>query len=197
MRHLAPVLLACFALFPISEENKGSSSMRKLDETPFYVAGYAVRTNNADELSGRGRIGDLWQRFQQENLAAAIPDRVDGCLIAVYSDYASDEKGEFSYLLGARVSSARHLPAQLSYRRVIAGPYAIFTTEQGPLVQVLQQEWRKIWSAGPNELGGVRAFATDYEVYDQRAADREHAQIEIHIGVKPMPVATPPARDFR
>jgi hypothetical protein len=37
-------------------------------EQPFYVAGYQVRTSNANEMSGHGEIGKLWQRFFQENL---------------------------------------------------------------------------------------------------------------------------------
>jgi len=36
----------------------------------------------------------------------------------------------------------------------------------------------------PKELGGTRAFKTDYEIYDQRAARiRENAQIDVYIGL--------------
>jgi predicted transcriptional regulator YdeE len=36
----------------------------------------------------------------------------------------------------------------------------------------------------PEELGGIRAFQTDYEIYDQRAADPANAQIDVYIGLR-------------
>ncbi len=160
------------------------SPPKTLDEQPFYVAGYQVRTNNANEMSGHGEIGKLWQRFFRESLASQIPDRADAAMIVVYSDYASDEKGDYSYLLGARVSSVDHLPAGLTYKKIAPGPYAVLTTAQGPLVDVLHAEWKKIWSMQPAQLGGKRAFLTDYEVYDARSANPQQAQVEIHVGLR-------------
>jgi predicted transcriptional regulator YdeE len=72
----------------------------------------------------------------------------------------------------------------MAYRKIVAGPYPVFTTRTGPLVEVLREEWKTIWSTRPRELGGHRAFATDYEIYDQRSANPERALIEIHIGLK-------------
>jgi predicted transcriptional regulator YdeE len=37
----------------------------------------------------------------------------------------------------------------------------------------------------PTDLGGRRAFLTDYEVYDQRTSNPQQAQVEIHIGLVP------------
>ena len=157
--------------------------MKIVEEASFYVAGYSVRTNNADEAAGRGQIGKLWSTFAQRNRGAKIPNRLDHRLIVVYSDYASDEKGDYSYLLGARVSSIEGLPAGMMYRQVHAGRYALFTSREGPLRDVVPEEWARIWRTPPAELGGRRAFETDYEVYDERLANPEHAQVEIHVGV--------------
>jgi predicted transcriptional regulator YdeE len=159
--------------------------LKNIHEDSFYVAGYEVRTNNAKEMSGQGEIGKLWQKVMQENLVAQIPNRTDSALMVVYSEYASDEKGDFNYLLGARVSSVEHLPAGMTYRKLVSGPYAVFVTDRGPLVDVLRAEWKEIWAMPPEQMGGQRAFLTDYEVYDQRSADQRQAQIEIHIGLKP------------
>ena len=63
--------------------------------------------------------------------------------------------------------------------------FGLATTEQGPLVEVLQAEWKKIWAMQPAELGGRRAFLTDYEAYDTRSANPQNAQVEIHIGLQP------------
>jgi predicted transcriptional regulator YdeE len=184
---LPSLILACGLLLAMESKDRENASATPKQEDPFWVAGYSIRTNNADEISGRGRIGNLWRRFIQHNLAASLPNRVDQSLVVVYSDYGSDERGEYGYLLGARVSSIEHLRPQMSYRKIVAGPYAVFTTSVGPRVLALQAAWQSIWSSSPAELGGQRAFLTDYELYDRRSADPDHAQIEIHIGLRARP----------
>jgi predicted transcriptional regulator YdeE len=153
--------------------------------SPIYVAGFLVRTTNAKEMDGNGEIPKLWTRFIQQNLGAQIPNRVGQSLMVVYSDYASDEKGEYTYLLGAPVTSVDGLPSNLSFRRIPPGSYATLTTAQGPLIQVLQSAWKQIWTSTPVQLGGPRAFVADYEIYDQRSADPNNAQVEVHVGLQP------------
>jgi predicted transcriptional regulator YdeE len=167
------------------QNGAASSPMKTTLGEPIYVAGFMVRTSNAKEMSGSGEIGKLWGRFMQQNLAAQIPNRVGQNLIVVYSDYASDEKGEFNYLLGAPVTAVDSLPAGLSFRQVPPGQFAVITTAQGPIAEVMQSAWKRIWAMSPAELGGTRAFLEDYEVYDQRSADPANSQVEIHIGLRP------------
>jgi predicted transcriptional regulator YdeE len=192
-RSLLTVL--CLGVLVSASQTAKDAPLKPIHEDSFYVAGYEIRTNNAREMSGQGEIGKLWQKVMQENLVAQIPNRTDSALIVVYSGYASDEKGDFNYLLGARVSSVDKLPAGMTYRKLEPGPYAIFITDQGPLVELLQAEWKKIWTMPPEQMGGKRAFLTDYEVYDQRSADQSHAQIEIHIGLKPVQPLVRPRKD--
>ena len=191
---IAPnVLLAALAVASSSGFDAQNATTNRVSNSPvkttlsapIYVAGFQVRTSNAKEMGGNGEIGKLWTRFMQQNLAAQIPNRVGQTLMVVYSDYASDEKGEYSYLLGAPVSSVDGLPKNLSFRRIPAGTYAVFTTAQGPVIDVLQAAWKQIWATPPSELGGPRAFLADYEIYDQRSADPDNAQVEIHVGLRP------------
>jgi predicted transcriptional regulator YdeE len=178
---IVAVLLICFGLLAPAT---GDSTMKTEHQDSFLVAGYSARTNNAAEASGKGKIGPLWQRWFAENLGANVPNRIGNDILAVYSDYASDEKGDYTYTLGVRVSGTDGLPADLKYRKIAAGRYAVFTTDYGPVTQVVPAEWQKIWAAPASELGGKRAFVTDFEVYDQRAADPQHAQIDIHIRLR-------------
>jgi len=46
--------------------------------TGFYIAGLTARTNNAHEMSGEGKIGNVWHRFLQPNLVAKIPSKIGG-----------------------------------------------------------------------------------------------------------------------
>ena len=60
----------------------------KIEHQPgFYVAGLTARTNNAHEMSGKGKIGNVWQDFLRPNLVVKIPNKIGVDLIAVYTDY--------------------------------------------------------------------------------------------------------------
>lgn len=150
----------------------------------FYIAGLTIRTNNAQEMSGKGKIGSLWQQFLQANLVAKIPNKIGADLIAVYTDYETDHTGHYTYLLGVPVLSDESLPATLTFKHIPAGRYAVFTSGRGPVTQIVPEIWQRIWSMSPEELGGIRAFQTDYEIYDQRAADPANAQIDVYIGLR-------------
>jgi predicted transcriptional regulator YdeE len=187
MRLSATILVAVFAFttWLLALPNQEAPVTKTMLSSPFYVAGFLVRTNNADEVSGKSKIGDLWQRFYKENLGAQIPNRADSALTVVYSEYATDEKGDYNYLLGARVTSVDHLPAGMTWKQVQSGTYAVIRTEVGQMPRVLQATWRRIWEMSPTEMGGKRAFVTDYEIYDERSANPANAQVEVHIGITP------------
>ncbi len=182
----ASALIAfCMGLVVFQAPITKDSPVKSSQEESFNVAGYSVRTNNAKEMNGQGEIGKLWQRFMQENLGAKIPGRTDATLYVVYSHYANHEKGDYTYTLGARVPSIKHLPAGMKGLKIVPGQYAVFTTDQGPTQKVVPDEWQKIWAMQPEQFGGKRAFVTDYEVYDRRSADPRNAQVDIHIGLHP------------
>jgi predicted transcriptional regulator YdeE len=162
---------------------KKKSAMNIQHHSGFNVVGVAARTQNADENSGNGKIGKIWQTFLGQNLAAKIPNKVGVDLIAVYSDYETDHTGHYSYLLGLPVSSVVHLSAKLAVKHIAAGRYAVITSKRGPVSEVVPEVWRRIWSMSPRELGGTRAFLADYEIYDQRAADPANTQIDVYVGL--------------
>ena len=158
--------------------------MKNIQEHPgFYVVGITARTNNAQEMSGNGKIGDIWQTFLQPSLVAKIPNKIGVDPIAVYTDYETDHTGHYTYLLGLPASPVEALPANLTVKYIPAGRYAVFSSDRGPLRQVVPEIWQRIWSMSPEELGGMRSFKTDFEIYDQRAADPENAQIDVYVGL--------------
>jgi predicted transcriptional regulator YdeE len=150
----------------------------------FYVAGLAARTRNAAEMNGKGKIGDVWQRFLGQNLAAKIPNKLGVDLVAIYTDYETDHTGHYTYLLGVPVASIEHLPPGLTLKHVPAGRYAVLHSNRGVIKQVVPELWQRIWAMSPSQLGGHRTFQVDYEIYDQRAADPDNAQIEVHVGLR-------------
>src|ERR1700747_853590 len=82
-----------------------SKNPKVVDEAGFDVIGIAERPTNAKEMSGEGVIGKPWARFFQANVLAQIPNKADTSIIAVLTDYASDKDGEYTHLIGARVTS--------------------------------------------------------------------------------------------
>ncbi len=150
----------------------------------FTVVGIATRTSNDAEFKrGAGKLMGLWQRFFQENVLANISHKVDDSIVVVYYDYESDYKGEYSYLIGAKVTDTSHIPEGMIIKEVPAGMYQLFTTEKGPVQQVEFVAWSTIWSL--EEAGKLdRAYHIDYEIHDEKALDPENAQIDIYIGVR-------------
>ncbi|HEX3437116.1 MAG TPA: GyrI-like domain-containing protein, partial [Pseudacidobacterium sp.] len=149
----------------------------------FNVIGVAVRTNNKDEAGGQGEIPKLWQRFVQQSIASKIPNRADSDLLAVYTDYESNQNGEYTYLIGARVTSADDVPVGLTLKEIPEGRYAEIHSEKGPLSVVIPKVWQRIYSMPATDLGGERAFKADYEVYPQ-GFDPQNTQITVYIGLK-------------
>ena len=149
----------------------------------FNVIGLAVRTNNKTEATGQGEIPKLWQRFMQEGTADKIPNRADQDLLAIYTDYESDQTGEYTYVIGSRVTSTTNVPAGLTLKEIPAGSYAVLESDKGPAPVVLPKIWQQIWSMSAKDLGGQRAFQADYEVYPA-GVDPQNVQVTLHIGLK-------------
>jgi predicted transcriptional regulator YdeE len=157
---------------------------RIVNKAEFRVIGSSVRTSNGQEMAGAGRIPKLWERFMGEDLLAQIPDKLDGAILAVYTDYASDQDGEYTLIVGARVKDGSDPPPGMVAKNVPAGRYAVFTSEKGPVEKVVVGTWQRIWSTEKSELGGDRAYVADFEVYDQRAANPRDAQVDVYVGIR-------------
>jgi predicted transcriptional regulator YdeE len=150
----------------------------------FEVIGIAVRTNNAAEAGPAGAIPLLWQRFTTGNALAALPGKLDPGIYAVYTDYTSDANGEYTLVLGAKVKPGTRPPDGMVTKTVPAGRYAVFTSERGAVAKVVVETWLRIWGHYQSPGNGQRAYRADFELYDQRAADPNSAQVDIYIGVK-------------
>jgi predicted transcriptional regulator YdeE len=155
-----------------------------VEQAGFTVIGISARTTNAREMSGKGVIGEAWGRFMKQNLSSKIPNKVDSDILALYTDYESDANGAYTFLLGAKVSSADSVPAGMVARTIPAARYAVFTSEKGPVAKVVPETWSHIWALPESAPGGSRAYQADFELYDQRAADPQNSQVDVYVGIK-------------
>ena len=177
------ILFACFCMC-VAQSGDSAMNPKVVTKPEFTVIGIAARTSNAKEMTADGVIGKQWARLMQEGLLAKIPNKADGAIVAVYTDYASDHNGEYTYVLGARVTSDAEAPAGMVAKKIPAGRYAVFTSEKGPAAKVVPQIWMKINSLPKNSVGSDRTYVADYEIYDQRAIDPQNMVMDVYVGIR-------------
>jgi predicted transcriptional regulator YdeE len=152
---------------------------RKIKQDGFSVVGFEARTNNATEMGPNGIIPLLWGRFLKENV-------ISSTIIAGYTDYQSNKDGDYTFFIGTKVSSTDNVPSGMVVKHIPRGNYALLTTTSGPVWEVVQSLWSKIWNAPDSDFWSEsnRSYQFDYEVYDERAKDQTNAQVDIYLGIK-------------
>ena len=155
-----------------------------VQEASFTVVGISARTSNAKETTPQGLIGRQWARLSREGVLGRIRNKADKNIVAVYTDYASDHNGEYTYVLGARVTSAENIPPGMVAKTIPAGRYAVFTSDKGPAVKVVPDAWMRINSLPKSAVGGDRIYQADFEIYDDRAVDPQNSQVDVYIGIR-------------
>jgi predicted transcriptional regulator YdeE len=147
----------------------------------FSFIGRAAKTANEQEMKGEGVISSQWVNFYEGQLMQAINPKKNSSILAVYTNYESDETGTYTFALGAEVMENAIAPDGMEKIDIPASEYIIFTTRKGHVQEVVVEAWQEIWEwSQSNE----RAFIADFEVYDQRATDPENSQVDIFISVK-------------
>jgi predicted transcriptional regulator YdeE len=150
------------------------------------LVGLTARTNNKNEMNPEtAKIGGLMGQYFSQNIAAKIPNRTNpGITLSVYTEYDSNEQGDYSYFLGEEVSSFDSTPEELNNLTIPAARYQKFTTPEGQMPEVVINAWQQIWKMTSADFGGDRAYQADFELYDQRACDPTNASLDIFIGIK-------------
>lgn len=159
-----------------------------LEKPEIRLVGISVRTNNKLEVNKMdGKIFPLVKKYFHEALAEKITRRKKpGTTFCAYTDYESDEHGDYTYFIGEEVSFFdEQLPEEFQTLTIPRQTYAMFTTEPAPMPDVLLNVWKKVWNASPQELGGKRTYVTDFELYDERAADHQNIVLDLCIAITP------------
>jgi predicted transcriptional regulator YdeE len=146
----------------------------------FKIIGIEVRTSNPDEMSGKGKIAELWQKFYSEDVSPKIPGKRGDAILAAYTDYESDVNGAYSLIVGSEVDSLANIPAGLVGREIPAAKYAVFTSARGAIPGIIIDVWKRIW----DYKGAARAYQTDFEVYGSENRDPNHSQVEVYVSVR-------------
>jgi predicted transcriptional regulator YdeE len=150
------------------------------------LVGLSVRTNNADEQNPeKAQIGHLLGQYFQNDVPSKLKDRTNpGTTYMVYTDYASDEHGDYTCFFGEQVDSLdRQNLNELKSMAIPANTYQKFTTETGNMVEVVVKAWQEIWQMTPTDFEGTRNYKADFQIHDHRAADMNNATVDIYVGI--------------
>ncbi|MCI8332222.1 MAG: AraC family transcriptional regulator [Clostridiales bacterium] len=138
------------------------------------AVGVSARTSNMSPDAG-AVIGGLWQRFFNEGIYTSIADKANEKALGIYTDYAGDEKAEYTALVACETTRE---PSENTYTvcKIPAGRYAKFVIH-GDMVQAVGAAWQEIWS-----MDLPRSFQCDFEEYQDDKMD--NAEIHIYVGLR-------------
>ncbi len=153
------------------------------EKQSFQIVGISAQTSNAKEITSQAKIPQLWTDFYQQDIVGQITNPVSQVTYGLYSDYETDVNGEYFITLGIEVSAVDEVPDGLVIKTVPAAKYLVFTSEKGPMPDIIIKAWQDIW-AWFAKSGVERAYTGDFEVYDERCANPQEAQVDIYIAIK-------------
>lgn len=139
------------------------------------VAGVKGRTNNSAPDMGMV-IGKLWSDFYEKGIYQAIEGKKNDKALGIYMDYESDEKGDYTLMVGCETANSEKVSDDISKTVIPAGKYAKFVVE-GDMQKAAAAFWQELWT-----MKLPRSFVCDFEEYQN--SDMEHACIHIYIGLK-------------
>jgi predicted transcriptional regulator YdeE len=151
-----------------------------VEKEAFTLAGKAVRTTNAAEMSGQGLIPGLWASFLQGSTEIRPSRPVCAC----YTDYENGVYGKYTFLLGHIEPPGGKIPDGLSSVTLPAARYAVFRSKYGPLHQAVAEAWQHIWQWSASVQGLERTYSGDFELYNEFAGATESGQADIYIAVR-------------
>jgi predicted transcriptional regulator YdeE len=148
------------------------------------LIGIEIRTSNQKESDpSQAKIPGLWKHFMEQRIATKIPNIMrPGTIFAVYRDYESDFRGDYTLTLACQVSSLESIPKGMTGFTIPTAKYMVFTAE-GKIPESIIQTWGSIWKYFSDSPPYQRAYTADFEIHDKRSQS-ENPEVEIHIAVR-------------
>lgn len=156
--------------------------MKEKDQ--FNMMGITVRTTNANEMTADAKIGGLWERYYGQQVYDEIPNSMNAPVTyGLYSNYVNGVNGEYSITAGLEVSDCSEISKEFVVKTIPAATYLVFTSEQGPISEIVIELWQDIWRWFEQQEV-ERTYTGDFELYDERCENPQHAQVDIYIAIQ-------------
>lgn len=154
-------------------------NQRTTKKTAFNVIGITCRTSNVNNKAQKD-IPLLWEQFMNENLLAKIPKRVNEGLYCIYTDYVSDDQGDYTVILGAEsLDMDTPLPEGVVRHMVAESDYLCLPVK-GDYPHSLVHTWEWVWKK--SDL--PRAYTNDFEYYPEGMKNPKEPKLDVYIAVK-------------
>ncbi len=140
-----------------------------------FFIGLELRTNN-EECSSAMPLHK--EKFFKENTLEKIPNKINGNILALYTDYEGDYTKPYSWILGCEVSSLDEIPAGLVGKVIPESKYAVFIT-QGEFPQGLIAAWQAVWKSNL-----PRSYTTDFELYRSDFDPQKNPEVKVYIAIE-------------
>ena len=151
------------------------------------LIGVTARTNNLNEMDPtKAKIAQLAGSYWSNQIGDKFQNRANpGITYSVYTDFESDENGEYTYFIGEMVNSLKSQDLdKFETITIPSSKYMKFTTEPGTMPEVVINAWQDIWKMDNSDFEGKRKYIADFEVYDDRAVDPANSIVDIYIGIE-------------
>lgn len=152
-------------------------SYKIIEREGFKLIGIGCRTKNADGFAMKD-IGQLWQRFFAEGIVGKIPNKVDGNIYGVYTNYENGHDGMYTAMVACKVSSTEEVPEGMMALEVAASRYAEYTV-RGKMPDTVVQTWEQI----EKETAYQKAFKADFDIYDPSSQDPADMSVSINVSL--------------
>jgi len=101
----------------------------------------------------------------------------------LYSDYETDVNGNYAITIGVEASKMNDASPEWVIKTIPAAKYLVFTSHKGKMPEIVIQTWQEIWAWFANSEV-ERTYTGDFELYDERCANPQEAQVEVYIAIK-------------
>lgn len=140
-----------------------------------FFIGLQLKTNNEECSLAMPAHKD---RFFKENILSKIPHKINGNVLALYTDYEGDYSKPYSWILGCEVSSLHEVPEGLVGKIIPESNYAVFIT-LGDFPEGLIAIWQEIWKSNL-----PRSYTSDFEVYASDFDPQQNPEVKVYIAIE-------------
>jgi predicted transcriptional regulator YdeE len=152
--------------------------MKKVTIEPFKVIGISVRTTNENNQSGKD-IADLRDRFLNDKILEAIPNKINNTVYSIYTDFESGHAKPYTATLGCRAATLNTIPEGMVGKSFDGGNYVKLSAKGDLSKDLIINKWLEIC-----QMDLDRVFSADFEVFGENAQNPADAEIDFLIAVK-------------
>lgn len=139
------------------------------------TAGISIKTINEDMKSVKD-IGNLWSKFIEKGIYADIPNKLNGEVVGLYTEYEGDFTKPYKFMCCCEISTENNVK-NYEIKKIPSGKYAKFTIK-GDKTEAVGKAWSEIWQT-PLQ----RKYDCDFEVYYNEKDNNGNEIIDIYISL--------------